>query len=376
MKVLFLSAGLFLIIAFAFYNTITLTEYFKEVLSFNDEKCNIIDGPPGIEHMIQYGDYIIGGSDNHLQVSLLNNIESNTLPNGHMISMNTLSNTFSLLSIDNFPNDIPFHPHGISLFQNHYLYVINHSLIKGERIEVLKITNSPLTLHYERTILLPEEFNRITNDLVVIAKDEFYISTSTSMSRKTSGSIIKQHLFNYINFLSIAFRLKLTYVYHYKNNSMTQVPYSNAIFNNGVAYDKDNHLLYISQTMHKRIRVLKVNPKSDGDVQFIRDINLHYAANSISYDDNRGVLIAAIIGKVYHTIQLSKHYFAKGNIDIDEIYGGVMEINIKKGDEVSMVVLNKNKLKGVSCGIMLNGNIYLSSFADNGILICPIDKRE
>lgn len=374
MNIFFISGATVLIIAYAFYNTITLTEYFKEVSSFNDEQCTNIKGVLGIADMIQYDYYLIGGADNHLQASISNSFELTSLPNGQMVAFNTITKTFLFLLILNFPVDIPFHPHGVFLFQNQFLYIINHSFTKGERVEIIRITNSPLTLYYERSIVLPEGFNRITNDLVVIDKDELYITTSNAISQDNTDSIIKKNVFNYLNFFSIIFRINLTYVYHYKKKTMTKVPYSNSLFNNGIEYDSSKHLLYIAQTLHKRIRVVKVNPKSDSDVQFVKDINLQYAVNNISFDHNRQLLIATIVGKVYQTIQLSKHYSKKGNTDIDEIYGGALQIDINKNNEVSLLVLNKNQLKGVSSALRLNTNIYLSSFADNGILICPIKQ--
>ena len=42
--------------------------------------------------------------------------------------------------MEDFPKNVAFHPHGMNIFKNNTLYVVNHAFGKGgERIEKFKI---------------------------------------------------------------------------------------------------------------------------------------------------------------------------------------------------------------------------------------------
>ena len=59
-----------------------------------------------------------------------------------MIFFNIKSEELKEIPIINFPKDISFHPHGIDLFQNKFIYMINHAFNHKknfERIEIVEI---------------------------------------------------------------------------------------------------------------------------------------------------------------------------------------------------------------------------------------------
>ena len=59
-----------------------------------------------------------------------------------MILLDLNTNKLKELPIKNFPEKISFHPHGIDLYKDEYIYIINLSFNyygSNERIEVIKI---------------------------------------------------------------------------------------------------------------------------------------------------------------------------------------------------------------------------------------------
>lgn len=381
-----------LLLSYVCYNIFSLTDYFKKVSVYNDNNCYNINGPIGIEDIVHYKHYLIGGSNQYLPLFTQDNSIHQT-DNGQMIALNTKTNQLFTLPIVNFPSNVPFHPHGLYLYHNKYIYVINHSITEGERVEVLEIlytntnandNSSALVLQYDHSIILPHGFNEITNDLVVINTDEFYITTSYILERDNKRNKIKRVLFEITNALSIMFKINLAYTYHYKNNTMSKVLYSNGLFNNGIEYDEDNNLLFIAQTLNKRIRVLEIDNNSNSNInngnriKFNRDIYLDYALDNIHYDINKSVITAGVIGNVYYSIQFSK-LFARngnGNGEIKNMYGGAIEINLKNHDEITLLIMAKeDKMKAITSAIVINDKVYLSSFGFNGLLVCLINSN-
>ena len=83
------------------------------------------------------------------------------------------------LELKNFPKNLHFFPHGMELYKNKYIYVINHGFnsIDGERFEIFEIVkekNEVKYLNYIRSIKLPEEFHTATNGLAVAGEDDIF----------------------------------------------------------------------------------------------------------------------------------------------------------------------------------------------------------
>lgn len=76
------------------------------------------------------------------------------------------------LKINGFPKDIAFYAHGITIQykkDGDYLYVINHAYHNGgERVEILRIIQEDLSLHYMHSIIMDPKYNGVLNDLIVV----------------------------------------------------------------------------------------------------------------------------------------------------------------------------------------------------------------
>ena len=144
------------LIGFLVYLNDRLGNFFTEDFKLNDESCKVIEngGPEGPEDMVQWEHFLLISEFNLLKVFLIGG--PNSAPNGSIWAYDLEHSTIYKLRIKNFPKNIDFHPHGIDIFGDE-LYVINHAYKRGgERIEVLRITNSEhLELVYKSSIEVP-----------------------------------------------------------------------------------------------------------------------------------------------------------------------------------------------------------------------------
>ena len=128
-------------IAFIIYNANDILEFFKIIENVNNKNCKVIRGGKGLEDFAQYDEgNLIGASNDNLKLWELEQFGINKSENGKIFVFNLQTETLKLHEIKGFPADIAFHPHGIHLYKQAFIYVINHAYkYGGERIEVIKI---------------------------------------------------------------------------------------------------------------------------------------------------------------------------------------------------------------------------------------------
>ena len=127
--------------AFLIYNSNDLLEFFKKLENFNNKNCKVVRGGEGLEDFAQYDErHLIGISNDNLKLWELEQFGITKTENGKIFVFDILTETLKFHSIKGFPEEIAFHPHGIFLYKQTFLYVINHAYKNGgERIEVIKI---------------------------------------------------------------------------------------------------------------------------------------------------------------------------------------------------------------------------------------------
>ena len=258
------------------------------------------------------------------------------------------------LELKNFPKNLHFYPHGMELYKNKYIYVINHGFnsIDGERFEIFEIVkekNEVKYLNYIRSIKLPEEFHTATNGLAMAGEDDIFFTKCFPVHLP---AIDKSNFFNKIYFYSVTifnfiFNLKLSNLYHYKNGIITKVKDSQSTFNNGATYDPVNRFIFLVHTIDNNIRVFKY--EENGEIKFIRDIYLGYKIDNVIFDEKKRILNAGIMGL--------------GG------YGGLAEIYPDKNFEIKFPFYDKiNSM--ASSGIQIDKKIYLVSPLVKYLLYC------
>lgn len=128
-------------VAFIIYNANDILQFFKKVENVNNQNCKVIRGGKGLEDFAQYDErHLIGASNDNLRLWELEQFGINKAESGKIFVFDLETETLKLHEVIGFPQGIAFHPHGMHLYKQAFIYVINHAYkFGGERIEVIKI---------------------------------------------------------------------------------------------------------------------------------------------------------------------------------------------------------------------------------------------
>ena len=204
----------------------------------------------------------------------------------------------------------------------------------------------------------------------MVNNDIFYVSEWLAFSLPLNKNISKYKAFLYKYYDRIKRVLKLRkcvlYKFNMKENKLEVVSNSYGLDNNGVAYDKDNKLLFMALTLDKNIRVYQLNEKGDV-IKVVKDISTGYTLDNLYFDNSSKLLFAAIMGIAKNNFEFLDP--SKG-IKKDQVFGGILVYDFKKDDKPVYTFLQNHFIKEVSSGMIIGDNIYLSSFYDKGILKC------
>ena len=378
MKKLLIFTSIFIIfISYLIYNELTVYEYFKKVNKINsskNQKCKIYPSDYPIETFIQLTDELfIGGSTNYnLRYSNFKYLDHD-YEKGSLIILNRTSEKLFNIEIENFPKNIPISPDGMD-FYNGKLYVINHAFLEGERIEVIKVSLNPLKLTYEKAFKFDEKYFGKFNSIAIINDDIFYISEWLTIGLPLNKNISKFKLFlyKYIDLIKRALKLRLCVLnkYDMKKNVLEKVKGSNGMANNGVAYDRENKLLFMAQTFDRNIKVYKLDVKGNVE-KFVKDIPTDYGLDNLSFNNKSKLLFVAIMGNLKHNFDYPN---PNKGVSRDLVYGGIIAFDLKKGDKPIYTFLQNDFMLEITHGMIIDDKIYLSSYNDVGILECQILK--
>ena len=380
--IFFILSGI--LISLWIYNIITLIVYNRkfEEIGLDNLDCVRFNYRNPIEDFVMIDEnFIIGSSFNVF--SLLHRFEyldqNRYIEDGTMISFNINTNKLSELKINNFPKYVPFHPHGIDIFQDKYLFVINHAfsaINSQERVELFSINDSnenEISLDYIKSFLLPDEFFGTANAIAAISLSNFYISTSfpfrmpINLDENTSFNKLK---YKFGAIFSIIFNLKLCGTYLYNEGKLSLIEGSKGIINNGIIYDEERKLIYSSQTVDKKILVFDI--KEDfKKPKLIKIIKSDYAFDNLIFDKKNKKIYACIIGSVLDYQKAVNTFLKYSDFKyVDQYYGGYEIIDINNEDKIEIVHLSNKKLIGISSGIDVGSKQILSSSIEDGLLVC------
>ena len=284
---------LILIISYIIYNVLTYSEYLKKIkeIWIENKKCHKIRYKYPIEDFVKINESIIIGSSfdvPHLFLDLIYLNETN-IPNGQMVLLDLYTNKITELPIKNFPEKIPFHPHGIDLYKDEYIYIINHSFHyygSNERIEVIKIEKNPISLTFIKGFILPKNFLGTLNSICAISDETIYFTTSNPFSMPNSNlenSFFYKYRYKFGNAISVLFNWKNTGIYSYNKGKIKLIKETSGFLNNGITFIPEKKLLYIAQTIDKRLLVLKIG-KNETNPELIKIVKSDYAYDNLFYD--------------------------------------------------------------------------------------------
>ncbi len=211
------------------------------------ENCEMLVGPVGAEDITidpVTGIAYISADDRR---DVFNNPSMGAYPNGAIwrLDMKQENSQPERIELDLFGE---FHPHGIALRFSEpdsndkgraiELYVVNHISAVDHEIVVFTILETG-ELKLRRRITYPELLS--PNDLVVVDKDQFYVSNDHSASMMTKIAMLEDYL-----------GLPLASV-SYFDGVQGHIVIDGLRFTNGLALSKDKKQLYVAETTAGRI---------------------------------------------------------------------------------------------------------------------------
>ncbi len=384
-----------LLISFIIYNEkINFSnKYDLNEVNIKNRNFKYINSIFPIESFIKLNDeLLICSSFQYPKIFITKEYLSKEIEEGSLYLYNIKKENLQQLKIENFPINVPFHPHGISLYKisndKYYLFIVNHSIKidpkeNEERIEKILLTfeKKSISLTFKTRIILPQNYFGTLNSLAVIDLNTIYFTTknyfplpSFSNDNKNMGNYLyqaKYKLYDWLNILFKRLNLKKTYLYSYNwdNEKINLIENSEGLSNHGLAYNKEKSILYMARPHEKDIKLFEISKNNPCKALLIDTIKTIYNVGNIIYDDEKEKIYAGIFGSTMELINLENNFIKNGTYEDVTTFGGFEEIDIKNNYEITDIILMKNELKGVISGIKINKNIYLSSSYQNGLLI-------
>ena len=302
-----------LFISYMTYNINLYMGYSLDLKEINSQKKNYkIEVPTTINNLIKIKEkYLIACEFKPLDLYINNLYLRNIIENEKIYLINTENEKFSEIKIKKFPDKIPFHPHGISLFiteQNNYiLYILNHAVnydYEGqERVEKFNIIfeGNSISLIYDSSIILPDEFFLRVDSIIFLKEDKLIFTTNKAYEiPKDSDELIDSFTYLYYkmnNILEIInpfINIKKCFIYLYDKEEISIIDNSQSISYRGIAYDNKRKLLYVVKPYEKEINIFEEN---NNEFKLIKTISTLYVGNNIFYDNKNDIIILGINGK-------------------------------------------------------------------------------
>ena len=376
--------------------TYNINEYMGNPLELREintsnKKCHIINVPITINHLIPINDqFLIGSEYKSLDIYNLKSNYANRISNENIYIINIKTEQYYKATIINFPEEIPFHPQGLSLYKkanNEYiLYILNHASVLYEdkgRIEIINIAYNPKTeeisMIYDNYILLPNEYFLKIDSINVINEDIFYFTTNNPfpfLRGQKDFLDIKKKLLNYayefLKPIMIMLNIKKCYVYIYNRKNTAKeieiIANSESLNNKGITYDKKRNLIYVVKALEKKISIFKIDEYNT--TKYIKSIPILYVGNNIYYDEDKDLIYIGINGKMNEYDSIVHSYKKNQNFENVETYSGYEIIDPKNNYSINELMLMKSEFKWVTSSIQINDKNYMSSIFSKGIYVC------
>lgn len=332
----------------------------------SNQNCKFIPGYEGLGDFAKLGNYYIAASDDRF-LDITNPSKYNS-SNGKLLLIDPQNARMRELKLNNFPNNVAFHPLGVSIYNNQVLFVINHAGSNGgERIEVFNINYSgaDTTLTFSLSFVLGSSLNWELYGIAAVDKNKFFVSQFLANPGTLKDGLLNSNLSGQSTYAMFCDMKALT---------CTQLPETAGTMNTGIAYDSQNNLLYIADLLGKVIRVFNVSygqNYSNLSLSFNRNINLDYYPNNILLDKSNNKLYVGVFKQAQDLINFTKtidqsHSFPN-NFNTSS---GVISIDLNNNDQVNTIIMQKAYFF-VNTGFVENGLVTMTSFYDEGAYICP-----
>lgn len=346
------------------YQAVKELDIYKELTVHSDQNCIRVPLHSAPEDFVLFKDFIISGVDDR---DTLWGTEAGAVlaDDGNLIAIDPVSNTYFNITLANFPAHTAFHPHGLYLYDENNLYVINHAYRRGgERVDIFQLTlqDSQVVAQYLRSISFPDTFLGALNNLVVLNKKEMYVTTWLPWPDNPDGrgigvleSILR------VLFYKLT---KKTHVFYcvIENNTPNCRSVDSGYLMNGI--EMVNQKIFAVDSAAKKIKIYSIGPEK----QLIqeKEIDVKCGIDNLHYDAKENALYS---GGVTRTIDLIIHIDASSSGKHTMIPSSIIKIDLN--DYSVKEVIITDKYSGASSAIPLGDKLVLGSWTDFGVFICP-----
>jgi len=323
-------------------NILISTGYFRTIENtFNGDIVKTINLPGAEDITISYQDSfaIISSTKREVYPPIKNEI-------GGLYFMDLRNKEFSAIPLTTSFKK-PFAPHGISIKKidgDYKIMAINHTL-QGHSIEVFKFTTDTLT--HEKS--LTDETMVSPNDIVMIDNDRFYF---TNDHKYTEG---------FGRFTEDYLGRSISNIIYFDGTSYREV--ANGIaYANGINYDAKRNLLFVASPRKFLVKVYKV--QSNGDLEFIEDIDCGTGVDNIEFDNKGQLWIGA------HPNLLEFTSYAKGKKEYSP--SEIIKIDYRGTNDYSVETIyldDGSNMSGSSVAVPFGSLIIAGNVKDNHFLI-------
>ena len=314
------------------------------------EVCEEINIPEGSAEDIQI--------DRQNRIALLSVMDRRSTVEGIKVQGTVLgiqldsANQKPIRILSNPPED--FRPHGLSLFTSDQgiqsLFVINHSTLNGERIELFeKNINEDLFSHVRS--FQSEQFVKL-NDLVAVSARKFYVVNDTGAENSFERA------------LEMLLSVGMSALVYFDGNNFIS-PLKDLKSSAGINVSLEKNELYIGETLGKSIRIYELN--NDLSLGILKDtIDLDGGADNIDIDEKNKIWVANHI----NSISLIKHFINK------EEYAPTQIQRISREDSQNKIETffenDGSLISAGSVGVYDKNSLFIGSITEKKILKCTL----
>ena len=254
--------------------------------------------------------------------------------------------------LSNKPED--FRPHGLSLYTSDQglqsLFVINHSTLNGERVELFERNTDEPLFSYVKSFE-SEEFIKL-NDLVAVDSRKFYVVNDTGALNSIERA------------LEMMFSVGMSALVYFDGNNFIS-PVKDLRSSAGINVSLEKNELYIGETLGKSIRIYDLN--NDLSLGILKDIiDLDGGVDNIDIDEKNKIWVANHI----NSISLIKHFINK------EEYAPTQIQRISRDDSQNKIDTffenDGSLISAGSVGVYDKNSLIIGSITEKKVLKCTL----
>jgi hypothetical protein len=355
--------GLFAaLLSFFTYQLLDKFDLLTKHHNINDSECELFETPLGPEDFILYEDFIISGVDDRVALFMKPNATL-TAPDGQLIAIDTHTGKHTPLELKNFPSEeYAFHPHGLYKI-NETLYVLNHAWHRGgERIEKFTISksSSSLNITWKESILIPDTYLGMLNDIAFYSDNEFFATTWTPLRDSLTGP--ETDMVTSLYKLGSWLFTNSTYLLHCKvtNGTSDCSQFDSGKMMNGVMLV--NKRLFAVDTVAKKLKVYLMGRSRVFKKEREVDLPIH-PDNILYYHDEQSLYIGG------YTRQIDIILSGLNLEEKAEVPGAL--IKVIPSDFKIETVVSTDRYSGISVGQKVHDRFFLGSWVEKGVFVCP-----